>query len=100
MQQPQTTQIPLRLDDECFKLKDPRIERVLSGKLSLQAFCLTIRPDDFFVLSGDTIYALSPRQWYAMRPVATSSILSKEAFEQFLDNPPDSLSDKDKANVA
>lgn len=100
MQQPQTTQIPLRLDDECFKLKDPRIERILSGKLSLQAFCLTIRPDDFFVLSGDTIYALSPRQWYAMRPVATSSILSKEAFEQFLDNPPDSLSDKDKANVA
>lgn len=100
MQQPQSTQIPLRLDDECFKLKDPRIERILSGKLSLQAFCLTIRPDDFFVLSGDTIYALSPRQWYAMRPVATSSILSKEAFEQFLENPPANLSDKDKANVA
>jgi hypothetical protein len=93
------TQIPLNLDNECLKLKDTRIARVLAGKLSLQAFCLTIRPDDWFVLSGDTIYALSPRQWYAMRPAASPATLSKETFEQFLASPPSNLSDKDKATV-
>lgn len=92
-------QIPLNLNNECLKLKDPRIAKVLAGHLSLQAFCLTIRPDDFFVLSGDTIYALSPRQWYAIRPVKSPSILSKEAFEHFLAEPPENLSEKDKADV-
>lgn len=87
------------MDGECFKIRDTRISRILSGKLSLQAFCLTIRPDDLFVLDGDTIYALSPRQWYARRPVIAGTLLSKESFEKFLNEPPENLSDKDRATV-
>lgn len=93
------TQMKLKLDEECLKIHDQRIERVRQGKLSLQAFCLTIRPDDVFALSGDTIYALSPRQWYAMQPAVSTELLSKETFEKFLEKPPSGITNKDKSAV-
>lgn len=93
------TQMRLKLDEECLKIHDQRIDRVRQGKLSLQAFCLTIRPDDIFVLENDTVYALSPRQWYALQPAVSTELLSKETFEQFLEKPPASITAKDKSTV-
>lgn len=59
----------MNIHPECYKIKDQRIEAVLAGHMSLQAFALSIRPDDPFVLLNDTIYALSKDEFYSTRSV-------------------------------
>lgn len=59
----------MKLHPECYKIKDPRIAAVLAGRMSLQAFAMSIRGDDPFVLIKDVIYALSPDEFYSTRSV-------------------------------
>ncbi len=60
--------IPLKIDNECFKIVDNRIDAVLSGTMSVKTFVLLITPDDPFILLGDTVYVLTPVEYYASRP--------------------------------
>ena len=57
----------MKLHSECYKIKDQRIDAVMAGRMSLQAFAMTIRPADPFVLIDDTIYALSEAEYYSTR---------------------------------
>ena len=56
--------LPVKVHADCFNVQDPRIEALRTGKLSSEAFALTIRPDDVFVILGDTIYVLSEEEYY------------------------------------
>ena len=59
----------MKLHPECYKIKDPRIDAVRVGRMSLQAFSLTLRSDDPFIIINDTIYALSKDEFYSTRSV-------------------------------
>ena len=49
--------LKIKVDNELFKLQDPKVEKLLEGKLPIQAFSLLVQPGDPYVLIGDTIYA-------------------------------------------
>ena len=57
----------MTLHPECYKIKDQRIDAVLSGRMSVQAFALTLTADDPFVMLDDTIYAMSENEFYSTR---------------------------------
>lgn len=59
----------MKLHPECYKIKDQRIDAIISGRMSLQAFAMSIRADDPFVLINDTIYVLSEDEFYSTRSV-------------------------------
>ena len=59
----------MNLHPECYKIKDQRIDAVLAGRMSLQAFAMSLTADDPFVLLNDTIYVLSENEFYSTRSV-------------------------------
>lgn len=67
-----------------FKLKDPKIDRLRTGLLSVEAFSLLITPDDPYVLIGDTIYALTEVEYYASRPVIPNRNIAEAAANHIL----------------
>lgn len=77
--------LKLKIDDECLKLIDPNVDRVRAGSLSLQAFCLLINEYSPYVLIGNTIYALTPQEYYAYSPVVGKGLLSEEDFRRIID---------------
>lgn len=68
------TALPIKVHNDCFNVQDERIEKLRHGRMSIEAFSLTIQPDDIFVILGDTIYALSEQEWYinkGMMPIGS-----------------------------
>lgn len=87
----------IKIDDECLKLRDPYVDRVRAGGMSLQAFCLLIRDYSPYVLIGDTIYALTPQEYYAYSPVVSTGTLSEDDFRKIVDMDDLSFMHKDDA---
>lgn len=87
----------IKIDDECLKLRDPNIDMVRAGSMSLQAFCLLIREYSPYVLVGDTIYALTPQEYYAYSPVVVTGTLSEDDFRGIVDKDDLSFMHKDDA---
>lgn len=81
--------LKIKLSDELFKLKDPRVQRVLSGRMSVEAFALLVRPGDPYVLIGDTIYPLTEQEFYALRAVMPMNIMTDKVFRWVIDQCPD-----------
>ena len=89
----------IKIDPEVFKLKEARIAAVAGGRLSHERLVYTIRPGDWIVLYGDTVYALTDYEYYAAQAMAASRILRKDEFEAILSEDLN-VSDKDKEQIA
>ena len=61
--------LQLKLHDDCFKVKDPRIANILQGNMSVELFAASITANDPFVLIHDTIYVMTEQEYYATRPI-------------------------------
>ena len=94
--------LKIKVDNELFKLQDPKVEKLLEGKLSIQAFSLLVQPGDPYVLIGDTIYALTEQEFYAMRAVLPVNIMTDKVFHYVLEQCPEveHMHDKDKKFIA
>lgn len=71
----------IKLNEEVYKIKDPRIDRVLHGAMSLEQFVGSISANDPFVLVGDTVYAMSEQEWYATRAVYPQHSMMDHMFD-------------------
>lgn len=65
-----TDKVFLKVDDECFKIVDDRITKLRTGKLSVEGFLLLLDATDPFILIGNTVYVLTPVEYYATRAVS------------------------------
>ena len=85
----------LKIDPAVFQLKDPRVQALESGRLTVNAFSFTIQPYDCMAIVGDTIYALSQFQYYALLPLQPSKQFTKQQFQALLTQPLAQLSQAD-----
>lgn len=74
--------LKIKVDPNVFKLKLPIIDKLRTGKLSAQALALLATATSPYVLIGDTIYALTESEYYALRmpdivSVPVDAIMSK-----------------------
>ena len=74
----------MNIDSECFKIKDARITSLMGGRLSLQAFAVSLRANDPFVLIDDTIYALSEDEFYSTRSLRRLHDQYEQTFKSML----------------
>lgn len=74
----------MKLHPECYKIKDPRITSVMSGQMSLQAFALTLKADDPFILLKDTIYVLSRDEFFSTRSIKKIADEYEQTFKHVL----------------
>jgi len=74
----------MKLHPDVYKLQDPRIDAILHGRLSIESFARTIRPNDPLVLIEDTIYALSENEFYSTRSVRRITDEYEKAFDYVL----------------
>ena len=92
--------LELKIDKEVFKLRDPKVEKLLNAKMSLELFAMMIRPSDPYIIIKDTIYALTEIEYYALRSVYAVPVLSDEAFKNIINTENlDFMSDEDKRFV-
>lgn len=87
----------IKIDPEVFKILEPRIEALKTGRLSLQQFVYTIRTGDYLVFVKDTVYALTQMQFNAAKVLTPPATLSMQNFKKLLQNIPQQLSSQDKA---
>lgn len=76
--------LPIKIDPEVFKLKDPRVRKLLSAGISVEAFALLARPGDPWMLIGNCIYALTEQEFYAMRALLPVNVFTESAFKYVL----------------
>lgn len=74
----------MRLHPDVYKIKDPRIESILKGQLSIESFAKTITANEPFVLINNTIYALSEDEFYSTRSVRAMNDEYEQAFRYTL----------------
>ena len=74
----------MKLHPECYKIKDRRIDAILKGTLSLQAFALSLTANDPFILLKDTIYVLSEDEFYSTRSIKHISDEYEQTFKYIL----------------
>ena len=74
----------MKLHADVYKIVDPRVDSVLTGKLSLESFARTLTANDPFILVGDTIYALSEDEFYSTRSVKHMTDEYEQAFKYVL----------------
>ena len=72
----------MNIDPEVFKLRDPRIAAVATGKMSVQQLVQMIRPGDCIIFRDGTVYALTEAQYYAAQRAQEQFILSKDQFQE------------------
>lgn len=91
-----------RLDPECFKIVDDRIRQLRTGKLSITGFLLLLDADDPFILIDNTIYVLSPVEYYATKAIDSINNSVKGMFSTIMNMSEDELhifNDKDKTFI-
>lgn len=71
----------IKLDTEVYKIKDPRIQRVMHGAMSLEQFVASINANDPFVLVHDTVYAMTEQEWYSTRAVYPQHSMMDHMFD-------------------
>lgn len=74
----------IKVDNEVFKFQDSRVAALTSGRLAVHQFAHTLFPGDWFIMLGNTIYALTEDEYYAAQAIKMEAILTKEQFEQIL----------------
>ena len=89
----------LKVDPDVFNLIDPRVQALQTGKITVNSFAFTIQPYDCLTIIGDTIYALSQFQYYALMPIQPAKQFTKEQFQAILSQPLQQLSKEDKDAV-
>ena len=77
--------LKLNINPEVFKIKDPRVDKLKEGKLSAEGFSFLLSDRDPFVLIGNTIYALTEAEFYALRAVYPINEMTEEGFHKFLE---------------
>lgn len=75
----------MKLHPDVYKVLDPRIEAILHGKMSLEAFAKMLTASDPFVLINDTIYVLSENEFYSTRSVKHITSEYERAFKYVMD---------------
>lgn len=85
-----------RIDDECFKIVDDRVNKVKTGIMSVAAFLLLLDKNDPFVLIGNTVYVLTPIEYYATLAVHTVNGAVTSMFSAVLQLSDDVLSSMEK----
>lgn len=90
----------MRVDPEVFKLKDPRISAVATGRMSVQQLVHMIRPGDFIIFRDGTVYALTQSEYYAAQRVQEEFVLSKDQFQEVFTWPREKFSKKDADKLA
>ena len=74
----------MNIHPECYKIIDNRIDMILSGRMSLEVFAMSIGPNDPYVLIGDTIYALSENEFYTTRQLHRLMDVQEQTFKYVL----------------
>ena len=85
----------LKVDPSVFDLIDPRVQALQTGKITVNSFAFTIQPYDCMAIVGDTIYALSQFQYYALLPIQPAKQFTKQQFQTLLQQPLSQLSQQD-----
>lgn len=75
----------MKLHPDVYKVLDPRIDAIMHGRMSLEQFASMLQADDPFVLIGDTIYVLSPDEFYSTRSVKRLHSDFEDAFKYVMD---------------
>ena len=75
----------MKLHPDVYKIVDPRIDAVMHGRMSLEHFTRMLTADDPFVLIGDTLYVMSPNEFYSTRSVHHLQSEFEAAFKYVLD---------------
>lgn len=79
--------LAIKIDAEVFKLTGHRLVGLLaSGQLSVERFVRMLTPKDPMVLIDDTIYALTPAEFYSLQRNMVYQPLSRTAFQYLLDH--------------
>lgn len=73
-----------KIDPECLKFKTPLVKQLLSGGISVEGFILLVRPGDPYMLIGDTLYALTEVEYYALRAIEPMNLQAERLFKYFL----------------
>jgi len=71
----------MKLHPDCYKIKDHRIEMLLGARMSIEAFVMTLGPNDPFALVGDTVYALSEDEFFSTRQLRHLMDEQEQAFQ-------------------
>ena len=74
----------MKLHPDVYKIVDPRIDAVMHGRMSLEHFVRMLTADDPFVLLNDTLYVMSPNEFYSTRSLKHLSSEFEEAFKYVL----------------
>ena len=73
--------LEIHVDPEVFKLRDPKVLRLLAGKMPVEIFVALLQPSDPYVIIGDTVYAYTEKEYYASRGVMMPTSLTDEDIE-------------------
>ena len=74
----------MKLHSDVYKITDPRIQSVMHGQMSIETFARMITANDPFVLINDTIYVLSPNEFYSTRSIKHMADEFERAFKYVL----------------
>ena len=72
------------VDSEVFKLQEPRVAALGSGRMPVEQFVNTIRPGDWLIMYKNTVYALTIDEYYAAQRLNFTTVLTKEQFQEAL----------------
>lgn len=84
----------ITVNPEVFKLEDPRVKQLASGRISAEAFSLLIGPEDPFMLVDNTIFAMTENEYYATRAITPVNRTSEAAFRYVVELPDKSFMHK------
>lgn len=89
----------IKIDNEVFKLRDPRVTAVACGRLSTQQFAHMIHPGDCVIFKDGTIYALTEAEYYAAQRAQLPTTLTKEQFQDILTWSPADFTEQDYKKI-
>lgn len=92
--------IKIDISPEVFKIRDLKVIALRRGSMPLEKFALSIQPSDPYVLIGNTIHALSEREFYELRSVTPADNYGEEVYKYLVNEGADismmSAEDQDK----
>jgi len=79
--------LPIKIDPEVYKLTGNQlVSMMMHGQLSIERFVRMLTPADPLVLIDDTIYALTPTEFYSLQRQSVYRQLSQTAFQYLIDH--------------
>ena len=77
--------LSVSVSPEVFKVVDPRVDKLRSGRLSAEQFARMIGPEDPFLLIDGVIHAMSEVEFYASRAAIPVNRMSERGFNHVLE---------------